>query len=107
MNPDSLNGNHERFSTPRGRGGAPRTEGSTIRRESPGLGDGLVVTPGQGRHRHSALSLTVIGRHCLGLYTVALRALLSFSLEVTDVSPLARRRRQRASPQAMTVHDSQ
>ena len=33
-----------------------------------------------GRHCHSTLSLAAIGCHCLGIYTVILRSLLSFSV---------------------------
>jgi hypothetical protein len=40
-----------------------------------------------GRHCHSALPLTVIDCHSLGIYTVILLSLLSFSVEVT-LSPV-------------------
>jgi hypothetical protein len=43
-------------------------------------------SPSRGRHCHSALSLTVIDCHFLGIYTVVL---LSFSIKMT-VSPRAR-----------------
>jgi hypothetical protein len=42
-----------------------------------------------GRHRHSTLSLTAIGCHCVGTDTVVLLPLLSFSVEMT-VPPVAR-----------------
>ena len=44
---------------------------------------------GPGWHWHSTLSLTVVGCHSLGLYTVILLSWLSFSVEIT-LSPLAR-----------------
>ena len=36
-----------------------------------------------GRHRHSTLPLAGIGCHCLGVYTVISRSLLSISVEMT------------------------
>ena len=42
-----------------------------------------------GRHCHSTLSLAVIICHSLGIYTVVLWSLLSFSVKM-KVSPLAR-----------------
>ena len=49
-----------------------------------------------GRHCHSTLPLAVIDCHCLGIYTVILLPLLSFSAKMI-VSPWARRAR--AGPQ--------
>ena len=43
-----------------------------------------------GRHCHSKLPSAAIGGHSLGIYTVTLRPLLSFSAKMT-VSPLATR----------------
>jgi hypothetical protein len=48
--------------------------------------------PGPGRHRHSALPLTVLDCHSLGIYTLILLPSLSFSVEMT-VLPRAGRRR--------------
>jgi myosin-7 len=48
-----------------------------------------------GRHCHSTLSLSVIGCHSLGIYTVILLSLLSLSAKMT-ASPLARRVADRA-----------
>ena len=44
--------------------------------------------PSPGRHCHSTLSLAVIDRHSLGIYTVILLPLLPFSVKMT-VSPWA------------------
>jgi hypothetical protein len=49
-------------------------------------GGELQVSP--GRHCHSTLSLIVVGCHSLGIYTVVLLSLLSFSVKMT-MSPLA------------------
>jgi hypothetical protein len=40
-----------------------------------------------GRHGHSTLSLAAIDCHSLGIYTVILRSLLSFSVKMTSVAP--------------------
>ena len=50
----------------------------------------LCQSPSTGRPCHSTRSLTAIGCHCLhvGIYTVILRSLLSFSVKMT-VSPRA------------------
>ena len=57
------------------------------------LAAGLTLVTGAcipGRHCHSTLSMTVIGYHSVGICTVILLALLSFSVKMT-VSPMARR----------------
>jgi hypothetical protein len=61
-----------------------------------GIGALLVVAvvqeagpPSPGRHCHSALPLTVIACHYLGIYTLILLSLLSFSVKMA-VSPPAR-----------------
>ena len=64
----------------------PRT-GRLVRRR-PGHGRaGVYNSPGQ--HRHSALSLPVIGGRSSAIYTVILLSFLSFSAKMTAASPRA------------------
>jgi hypothetical protein len=68
--------------------GAPR---SGVASTSPGYAAFARALPGPGRRCHSTLPLTVVGCHWLsflGIYTVILLSLLSFSVEM-KISPAA------------------
>ena len=64
-------------------GSQPRESGAL----SAALTSAAVSTLRPGRHRHSTLTLTVIGCYSVGIHTLILLSLLSFSVKMT-VSPM-------------------